>query len=385
MMQLITLEQLNFSQPLPCNLYDQKGKVLLRKGSLLDWDDARTRLCSLKLFILPEPAERISARDPEKPQPPVTIADPFEECQHLEARLHTTLQTDDPGEFHQNMHELVGRLERLLHQHFDLTFAFLVLTQGDNYPTAHQLHAGMVVARLVGKLPSIKPAHHRGCIQAALTMNIGMMALQSELVVQQTGLTDAQREAIKRHPEEGMQRLKKLGVTDPIWLQTVLDHHERPNGSGYPMGTRHVSLEAELVSMADIFCAKVSTRGYRRAITPGQAARDLLLLQGGGAAQQDLASLLIREVGVYPPGTFVKLASNELAIVVRRGLTAVTPTVISIMTHSGMPLSRPIKRDCSAKEFAVVGVVRRDKIPMHLGPPNGFWDLVSEVEGAQPA
>jgi len=382
MMQPIKIDQLNPTQPLPWTLYDQSGKVLARKGLLLSsQEEILERLASHSLFVIPDSGMRALKPKP-KPQlfkPTHGALNLYEECLALESHLGRALNTSDAGEFRDLMNYVVARVEVLVAQHFDLTFAFLVLTEGDNYPIAHQLHTGIVVAALMPKISAVPKTDYRSCIQAALTMNIGMISLQSMLLHQQTELTLEQRTAIRVHPEQGMQHLKRLGIDDPVWLQTVLEHHEKSNGTGYPSGKSDVCVTAELVGLADIFCAKVSTRGYRKSITPGQAARDLLMQQGGGGANPELAALLIREVGVYPPGTFVRLVNGDTAIVTRCGATAVTPRVISILGGSGVTLPQPQKRDCAQKEFAVAGVVPKEKIRLPVDPKY-FWDLVCQVE-----
>jgi len=66
---------------------------------------------------------------------------------------------------------------------------------------------------------------------------------------------------------------------------------------------------------------------------------------------------LAREFGLYPPGTVVRLASLELALVVRRGAADNAPIAIALQNANGEPRATPAQRDTSQPGFAVVAAV----------------------------
>ena len=78
---------------------------------------------------------------------------------------------------------------------------------------------------------------------------------------------------------------------------------------------------------------------------------------------EQLAVLLIKEIGVYPPGSFVKLANNETAVVLRRGIKkANCPVCLSVISPRGAPYQNPIMRDTKEdKSYAIEAVIPRDK------------------------
>ena len=74
--------------------------------------------------------------------------------------------------------------------------------------------------------------------------------------------------------------MRQAGIDDQAWLDCVLLHHETGNGSGYPFG-RHadeIPDAARIVSLADRYCARVSSRSYRKSMVPNAALR----AAGGG-------------------------------------------------------------------------------------------------------
>src|SRR5204862_3889390 len=107
---------------------------------------------------------------------------------------------------------------------------------------------------------------------AALTMNLAIVDLQDVLYRQQT-MTPEQREAIAEHPADAVKKLATLGVRDPLWLSIVEQHHEFLDGSGYPkkLAGDAVIREAQVIGLADRYCAAVTERTYRQPVAPDVA------------------------------------------------------------------------------------------------------------------
>jgi hypothetical protein len=81
-----------------------------------------------------------------------------------------------------------------------------------------------------------------------------------------------------------------------------------------------------------------------------------------------MTTALVKEFGIYPPGSFVRLVSGELALVVARGPTITAPVVACLTNERGAPLSVPVRRETSAKGSAVHSVVAAADAPIKLSP-----------------
>ena len=66
---------------------------------------------------------------------------------------------------------------------------------------------------------------------------------------------------------------------------------------------------------------------------------------------------MIRTLGLYPPGVWVKLQCGEIAMVLRRTPIAKAPIVASLVSRTGMPLAVPALRNTKMPDFAVTGAV----------------------------
>lgn len=88
-------------------------------------------------------------------------------------------------------------------------------------------------------------------------------------------LTDEERAAILQHPGLGAQILEHPSLADVrAWVGT---HHERPDGTGYPLGLSgdELPLEARIVAVADAYEAMTSDRSYRDAIGATESRAEL--------------------------------------------------------------------------------------------------------------
>lgn len=110
---------------------------------------------------------------------------------------------------------------------------------------------------------------------------------------------------------------------------------------------------ARLLLRVDVFTAKLSRRATRRPTTPVQAAREACL--GANGMPDEIGAALLKAVGLYPPGSFVELASNEVGIVIGRGRRANLPVVAGLVSASGAPMGTPALRDTLDKRYAVNG------------------------------
>ena len=93
-------------------------------------------------------------------------------------------------------------------------------------------------------------------------------------------------------------------------------------------------------------------RGRGRA----ESARQELSLDPGDLEQRqqdEAGAALIKAVGLYPPGTFVRLVNGEEGIVVKRGTSATEPLVAALLGKSGNPLTEPVPRDTRLASQAV--------------------------------
>lgn len=361
-MHKITRRQAECGVPLSWDIYDEAGKLLLRRGFVLKDPKQLAALMERGLFI--------NAADA-----PVSVAnllenkyDPFWLWDDIIARLGQLLRGHDKdADFPIQLDGLAQSAQILINRSRDAALAAMILlTDQRRYSIVHCLNAALLADLVASRLGWDKE-RRRSVVCAALTMNISTVDTQQELADQAGPLTPEQHAAIKLHPTTGAEMLRNVGVKDAIWLSAVQDHHETPLGSGYPNGHKEVSEEATLLRTTDVFSAKVSPRAHRKQMSGPQAAR-VLFTDPGMASENPFIAVLIKEIGIYPPGSFVKLANGETGIVYKRTDNAHTPVVLSLTNSKGTPESKPIRRDTSRAEHKILSVIPRDDIKLRLNP-----------------
>jgi putative nucleotidyltransferase with HDIG domain len=111
---------------------------------------------------------------------------------------------------------------------------------------------------------------------AGLVHDLGKIGVPDHVLLKPGSLTPVEWQQMQRHPEIGAQILDSASLHDLAgW---VLAHHERPDGTGYPLRLSGdaISLESRVLSVADAYEAMTSDRPYRAAM-PAQAAREELI------------------------------------------------------------------------------------------------------------
>ncbi|WP_210397260.1 HD-GYP domain-containing protein [Motiliproteus sediminis] len=236
--------------------------------------------------------------------------------------------------------------------------AALHLNRTARYQHVKELFAG-VLCELLGQKVGMTPSARLLLICAALTQDIGMLDLQDEKLDKQvTALTDQQKRIITKHPHNGRQILERAGVKDSVWLSAVEQHHERPDGNGYPQAltAEAISQPAKLLSVADIYVAMMRPRGDRPAMFPREAMKQVFLARGH-QVDNDIARQLIEVIGMHPPGIWVKLINGEVGVVVAQGSTPAFPRVATVLSHDGEHLGAAVIRDTSQRSYTLVEAV----------------------------
>lgn len=334
--------------------YDDQGRLLLRKGLVISSSSQIAGLMERGLFVESQPGREKVAIAKEEIATPSAVSSILEARARLEIACTSLAPNDDFPYQITCIRALIAEAYRLSP---DASIATLLLERDGRYSIRHAMDVA-ITCQMVGKAMSVAEPQLSSMVAAALTMNMSVIDLQDELQGQKEPLTKEQRELIHRHPENSTALLIERGVDDELWLESVLTHHEAADGSGYRQGRKgnDIPVAAQLISLADIYCARISSRNYRRGVHPNAALRALFLDQDN-KVRKGLASQFIKAIGVFPPGTPVRLENGEIAVVVQNGESASTPRVCSIVGPRGMPLAMPIKRDTSRPTYGVREVV----------------------------
>lgn len=371
-MQLLGLVQgqVRVGDPLPWNIRDAQGRLLLARGHRIESEAQLAALLERGAAVDIEELRAAAAEaEARKARPPSL----FGQWEQLLWQLDRVLRsvTGEPG-FVARLDEVAQRIATLTLRDPDIAIWLTVRQDRQRlsiYALAHAVHCalvGLLAARRLGwEMPRTVTL-----MRAALTMNIAILELQGHMAAQEGKPNAAQLDQIRAHPQRGAELLRAAGVDDAAWLEAIEQHHERPDGQGYPLGLREVAELPTLLRWIDVFMAKMAPRALRAPLSTQVAARQLFQETGGHPA----AAAIIKEFGIYPPGEFVQLKSGELAVVVRRGDNASTPLAASITDRHGRPSVNTVVRDTRQGEFAITGLAAGTTRELRV-PPERLYGL----------
>jgi len=353
-MRLLKLvaEQIQVGAPLPFNVRDAAGGLLLACGQKVYSQTQLLALLERGVFADVQELQALQAGQAVPAEPPSLASRWQQAVWSLDLMLKSL---GDSEQFLANCDEVTTELITLARQDGDVALYQSVRQENQQlrlYGLTHSLHVAtlcLMVAQRLGWAES----RQRSAVKAALTMNASIIELQGRYAMAGGRLTESQREQIRRHPEDATKRLRAAGTADEEWLVAVAQHHEQAGGRGYPRGLTEVEELARLLRLVDVFMAKISARTNRPAMDIKLAARQTYEAAPGDA----MVAALIKEFGMYPPGELLRLASGELAVVVRRGASLQCPVVMTLVDAQGKACAVPMRRDTSRPEHAVAAVV----------------------------
>lgn len=375
--------------PLPFALRDANGALLAARGTVIRTDEHLQRLSARDLYLDTTDSEnlaravagkvdsmvrqnallgRIAEATPGGAAAASTarrMEDPTNIWSSLQTRASVLLHDTPGSDFTPRLVALQAEMLEMLDR--DTDFALLILIQGTasesrNYSVIHALLVAAVCELAARHLVAWPPAWREPLRCAALTMNIAMTTLQDTLALQEAAPTPQQRALIDSHPALAAQSLRDCGVADDLWIEAVAQHHATRAGKLAELPDA-VQL-ARLIQRADIFAARLSRRRTRHALSGMAAAKATYLDENRQADEAGAA--IIKATGIYPPGSFVRLASGEIAVVLRRGRLANEPVVASVISAAGLPLGDPARRDTRSADHAVTAGVAPQDVRLHL-------------------
>lgn len=262
---------------------------------------------------------------------------------NLEAGLGILLlRPQSAHEFAQRIPQYDRWLQALLDKDTDvgLYLLFQLATNSTvGYSASHALICS-ALCHLIAKAIDLEPYERDRLVRAALTMNVAMTALQDQLAVQTEKLNREQQAAVAAHPAQGRELLIQLGIQDQLWLDVVAGHHDKKIIE-QPLDTLPaVQRLVRILHLVDRYAAMISPRKSRNGRSSMDSARQIL--QTEAVPDAEVGSALIRTVGLCPPGTYVRLDDNAIAVVVRRSPEVNQPFVAIVTTTREEPLPQPI-------------------------------------------
>ncbi|MBI4436785.1 MAG: HD-GYP domain-containing protein [Candidatus Omnitrophica bacterium] len=156
---------------------------------------------------------------------------------------------------------------------------------------------------------------------AALIHDVGMAKVPRELVEKRGGLSEEELAIVKKHPIYTVELLEGTKGLDRTMLDAILHEHERIDGTGYPAGLQGEQLSefGSTIAIVDVYEALTHPRPYRKRYTQDEAMKMIAYSMGNQFKGEHVRILkaLVKELSIYPVGSFIQLNTKEIGQVVR--------------------------------------------------------------------
>jgi hypothetical protein len=235
------------------------------------------------------------------------------------------------------------------------------------YSASHSL-VSAVLCHLIAQELKLDSGERNSLVHAALTMNIAMTHLQDELAGQTEKPSPQQMEVIRAHTAKGGMMLANLQVDDDLWLDVVARHHDERTDQGEFRTITPANRLARILRIVDRYAAMISPRQSRTGRSTADSIRSIITATTPQV--DDVGQALVRVIGLYPPGTYVRLDNNAVAVVMRRSSRANLPHVAIVIDDNGAAVGQPRLHRTEANgpniEAALAAAAVRFRLNHHL-------------------
>ncbi len=194
-------------------------------------------------------------------------------------------------------------------------FEYMSSIVGSDLIYSHSINVS-VIAKTIGAWLNLSQTQIGDLGVAGLLHDIGKAAIPEEILNKKGRLTDEEYEEVKKHPIYSYRLAQKQNVNEDV-LRGILMHHERFNGSGYPLGVKgkQIPLYARILAIADVFDAMTSNRVYRAGMCPFKVL-DNLEEEGFRSFDPKIIGIVLEGIANTYVGDTVELNNGQIGKVV---------------------------------------------------------------------
>ena len=186
--------------------------------------------------------------------------------------------------------------------------------EGDEYHN-HVFHVA-ILAMILGKAQALSEQELTYLGLGALFHDLGLNKIPKQILRNNPQITAAEKNYFKLHVRYALEQINNIpNFPEPV-CEIVSQHHEYLDGSGYPskLSGKQISLLTQIITIADEYDYLCNPRDKHPARTPYHALAHLYKNKSK-QLNRDILGLLIKELGIYPPGCVVLLCNQKYALV----------------------------------------------------------------------
>lgn len=209
--------------------------------------------------------------------------------------------------------KLVDSLER----NSNALLCMTSIREKDEYLLEHSINVGIMLATFATHLGFDKEVAKKLAF-AGIIHDIGKIKVPDEILHKPGRLTDEEFVVMRNHVTYGGDYLAQFDDLDTFVLETVMQHHEKIDGTGYPnkLKDKQIGKYGRMISIVDCYDAMTAERVYKKGM-PAMKAMKIMMRESGSHFDGELVRKFIQCIGLYPAGTLVKMVSGKIGLVTK--------------------------------------------------------------------
>lgn len=345
-MRIVDISKVEPGMDIAKTIYSDKGDVLLRKGTILK----RTYIRKLEeknipaIYINDELSEDIEIEDVVSMETQLKatnkIKDVFESTKPKSKNKKPMLSSE-------NYFEIKKIIDIILNEitgNKGVMFNMVEVLSTDLYTYKHSVNVAILSLMVAKELGGYTNNQLINIGIGSLLHDLGKTQIDDTILHKKGKLTKKEFREIKKHPVIGYSLIKDNPEISPYVKTIVLMHHEKLDGSGYPLQVKDEKFHkhVRIVATADIFDALITDRVYREKM-PIYKGLELVASFVPNKLDEEIFNVLRKKIAPFPPGTAVILNTGEKGLVTKVHASQPTRPIIKIIYNKSGEKEREFK------------------------------------------
>ncbi|WP_371368238.1 hypothetical protein SRRS_18920 [Sporomusa rhizae] len=207
------------------------------------------------------------------------------------------------------LNEIVDSLLQLSMRGISATALLHTTNRSEDYLFHHSVNVG-ILANIIGTLSgAIQPSQQRNLVMAGVLHDIGKLEIPMQVLYKTEQLTEEEFNLVRQHPAFAFKFFRNFKEIPDSVRYGVLQHHERDDGSGYPLKTNGSKnhLFAKIIGIADVYDAMTSKKVYGQEVSPFAAIETIQSDSFSGKFSPQHTTPFLQELCETLIGRFVTL------------------------------------------------------------------------------
>ena len=229
------------------------------------------------------------------------------------------------------------------------------LKTADDYTYMHSVAVCALMIALARQL-GLSDDETKDAGMAGLLHDLGKALIPTVILNKPGKLTEEEFAIVKTHPEKGHELLLTASGVSEVTKDVCLHHHEKIDGSGYPkrVNAETMGRFAKMGAGCDVYDAITSNRPYKAGWDPAESIKRMA--EWTGHFDPTIFQAFVKSLGIYPTGSFVRLASGRLGVVIEQGeKSLLTPKVRVFYSSKSQAYIKPETVDLARSPEKIAG------------------------------